>query len=214
METTVLRAFTREESGKGPARRMRQRGLAPAVFYGPKAESIPISIQAADFLKIIREGQENKFIKLQIESSGTVTEKLSMIKDFQLEPVSRRMLHADFYEISMDHKLTLEVPIHFAGKPAGVDDGGELHLIKRELKISCLPGDLPEFIEVDVAALKIGESLKVQDIVLGENITVLDHGDTAIATVSAAKVTEAATEPTEEGAAEPEVISKKTEEEE
>jgi large subunit ribosomal protein L25 len=208
METNVLKAFTREESGKGPARRLRQKGLAPAVFYGPKAESIPISVQAADFLKIIRDGQENKFIKLLIDNQGKVSEKLSMIKEFQLEPLSRKMLHADFYEISMDHKLTMDVPIHFKGQPVGIEDGGELLHVKRDVKISCLPGDLPEFIEVDISHLKIGDSIKIQDIHCGEHITILDQADTAIAIVSASKVA-AETDKTEEGAAEPALVGKK-----
>jgi len=213
METTTLNAFIRNESGKGPARRLRQKGLAPAVFYGPKAEAIPITISSVDFLKILRDGQENKFIKLMIDDQGKIMEKLSMIKEFQIEPISRKMLHADFYEISMDHKLTMDVPIHFKGQPVGLEDGGELLHIKREIRISCLPGDLPEFIEVDISHLKIGDSIKIQDIPCGEHINVLDHADAPVAIVSAAKVAAAAPEETEEASAEPEVIGKKAKEE-
>ncbi|MBN1662689.1 MAG: 50S ribosomal protein L25/general stress protein Ctc [Deltaproteobacteria bacterium] len=214
METNILNAITRETSGKGPARRLRQKGLIPAVFYGPKAESIPITIQSSDFLKIIRDGEENKFIKLIIDNKGQKLEKLSMIKEFQIEPIDRKMLHADFYEISMDHKLTMDVPVHFKGQPVGVEDGGELMHLRREIRISCLPGDLPEFIEVDVSQLKIGDSIKIQDISFGEHITVMDHTDTAIASVAATRVT---AEPAAEGEAaaeQPEVIGKKDAEKE
>jgi large subunit ribosomal protein L25 len=213
METKTLNAFTRDESGKGPARRLRQKGLTPAVFYGPKSEAIPISIQSSEFLKLLKDGQENKFIKLIIDNKGSSMEKLSMIKEFQIEPISRRMLHADFYEISMDHKLTMEVPIHFKGKPVGLDDGGELFHVKREIKISCLPGDLPEFIEVDISHLKIGDSIKIQDVPCGERITILDQADAAIAIVSAPKIIAEPVVETEEAAAEPEVIGKKAKEE-
>jgi large subunit ribosomal protein L25 len=209
METNILKAVLREESGKGPARRLRQRGFIPAVFYGPKAGSIPISIESADFLKIMKDGDENKFIKLIIEDRGQQIEKLSMIKDFQIEPIDRNMLHADFYEISMDHKLTIEVPIHFKGQPIGVTEGGELLHVKREVKISCLPGDLPEFIEIDISNLKIGDTIKIQDINVGKDITVLDQGDTAIVIVTSVK-TAAEPEKTEETTAEPELVGKKT----
>lgn len=211
METNMLRAFTRDDAGKGPSRKLRQKGLIPAVFYGPQAGSMAIAVQSADLSKLLKDGKENKFIKLSIDKKGKSIEKLSMLKEFQIEPVSRRMLHADFYEVSMDHKLTMDVPIHFKGNPIGVEEeGGELLHVKREIKISCLPGDLPEFIEVDISQLKIGDSVKIQDINCGEHLTVLDPEDTAIVLVTAARIAEAPeTEEPVEGTEEPELVGKK-----
>jgi len=187
MEATELKAFTRKETGKGPARRFRKEGSIPAVFYGRGEEAIHLSVNAAELLKIIRAKKENIFIKLLIEGEKHL-EKLSLIKELQIEPVSRRFYHADFYEVRMDHKLTLDVPLHFAGSPVGVQNGGELQHLKRDLKVSCLPSVLPNFIEIDVTGLEIGDSIKVQDIRVPEGITVLDPGDVSVAMVAVVKV--------------------------
>jgi large subunit ribosomal protein L25 len=188
MEATELKAFTRKETGKGPARRFRKEGLIPAVFYGRGEESILLSLNAAELKKIIKEKKENIFIKLIVEGENQHLEKLSLIKELQIEPVSRRFYHADFYEIRMDRKLMIDVPLHFVGIPAGVQNGGELQHLKRDLKVSCLPTILPDFIEVDVSGLDIGNSIRVQDIKVLEGITVLDPGDVGVAMVAVVKV--------------------------
>jgi len=109
-------------------------------------------VNAADLLKIMKKRKENIFIKLLIEGEEQL-ERLSLIKEMQIEPVSRRVYHADFYEIRMDHKLTIDVPLRFTGTPVGVLNGGDLQHLKRDLKVSCLPTALPDFIEVDVSGL-------------------------------------------------------------
>jgi large subunit ribosomal protein L25 len=187
MEATELKAFTRKETGKGPARRFRKEGLIPAVFYGRDEESLHLSVNAAELLKVIKAKKENIFIKLKIEGEKNL-EKLSLLKELQIEPCSRRFYHADFYEIRMDRKLTLDVPLNFIGIPIGVQNGGELQHLKRDLKVSCLPSVLPEFIEIDVAGLDIGDSIKVQDIRVPEGIAVLDPGDVGVAMVAMVKV--------------------------
>lgn len=187
MEATELKALIRKESGKGPARRLRGKGSIPAIFYARGEVSIPLSVNADDLRKIIREKKENVFIKLLIEGEGQNLEKLSMIKELQIEPLSRKFHHADFYEIRMDQKLTVDVPIRFVGMPVGVEMGGELQHLKRDLKVSCLPGALTDFIEVDVSALEIGHSLKVQDIQTPEGMTILDPGEVGVAMVAVVK---------------------------
>jgi large subunit ribosomal protein L25 len=201
MEATELKATTRKETGKGPARRFRMEGSIPAVFYGRGEEAIPLTVDGAELLKVIKAKKENIFIRLMIEGEKQM-EKLSLIKEVQIEPVSRRFYHVDFYEIRMDHKLTLDVPIHFAGIPVGVQNGGELQHLKRDLKISCLPGVLPDFIEIDVSGLDIGDSIKVQDIKVPEGITVLDPGDVGVAMVAVVKVSVPQAETAAEGEAE------------
>jgi len=187
MEATELKASIRTQSGKGPARRFRKEGFIPAVFYGRGEEAIHLSVNAADLLKIVKKKKENIFIKLHIDGEKPL-EKLSLMKELQIEPVSRRFYHADFFEIRMDRKLTLDVPLRFTGIPVGVTNGGELQHLKRDLKVSCLPDVLPDYIDVDVTGLEIGNSVKVQDIKVPEGIAVLDPGEVGVAMVAVVKV--------------------------
>ncbi len=186
MEINELNALVRKESGKGPARRLRRAGRIPAVFYGPGVEAIPLSVSTTDLLNL-RKKEEQAFIKLIIEDQERKSERLSVLKELQVEPLSRRYVHADFYEISMDHAFTFDVPLHFSGHPQGVEDGGELHLLKRDLKVSGFPGKLPESINVDISGLKIGDSFRVQDLSPIDGVTTLDHEETVLVTVSAPK---------------------------
>lgn len=186
MELNELNAQVREASGKGFSRRLRSAGLIPAVFYGPGKETILLKVSTAD-LTALRKKEENAFIKLIIDDGGSKIEKLSILKELQIEPSKRTLVHADFYEIDMEHKLTFDISLHFSGKPKGVVDGGELHILKRELKVSCLPAMRPEFIAADLSSIQIGGSFKVQDLASIEGVAFVDHGDVSIATVSAVK---------------------------
>ncbi len=186
MEINELNAVVRRSTGKGPARRLRKAGHMPAVFYGRGVEAVPLAVSAAELMNL-RKREEQAFIKLIITDEGGKQEKLSILKELQIEPLSRRYVHADFYEITMDHKFTFDVPVHFSGQPKGVESGGELHLLKRELKISCFPGMRPDAINVDISGLQIGDSLKVQDLPPVEGVTTLDHKDTVLVTVSAVR---------------------------
>ncbi len=211
METMELKAQARQGLGKGPARRLRAEGMIPAVFYGPGTETFSLAVGLRDLRTLLKEREESLFVKLQIDEGGKATERLSMIKEIQMCPSDGGILHVDFYAIRMDHKLTLDIPIHLVGVPVGVTDGGELHHLKRELKISGLPTVLPEYVEIDVSGLKIGDSVKVGDIALVKGIEALDHADIAVAAVAATRAA-AIPEAAEEAPAEPEVISKKAEE--
>ncbi|MHB8908846.1 MAG: 50S ribosomal protein L25/general stress protein Ctc [Syntrophales bacterium] len=203
MEATELKACIRNESGKGPARRFREKGLIPAVFYGRGQDAIHLSVNSADLLKIVKEKKKNIFINLIIEGEKKPLEKLSLMKELQIEPVSRRFYHADFYEIRMDHKLTIDIPLNFVGIPVGVTNGGELQHLKRDLKVSCLPSVLPDHIDLDVSGLDIGNSIKVQDIAVPDGIEVLDPGDVGVAMVAVVKVSVPVAEVAAEEAAAP-----------
>jgi len=197
MEITELKAQVRREKGKGQARRLREEGLIPAVFYGPKVENILLAVKTKELLEL-RKKAENVFVRLILKDEDSVDEKLSILKEVQIEPLTRKILHADFYEINLEHKFTFDVPIHLVGEPVGIAQGGELHHLKRELKISCLPRFRPESLTLDVSGLRIGDSLKVRDVKLPEEVTVLDHEDSVIAAVAAPKVATVEEKPTEE----------------
>ncbi len=214
METMELKARIRRESGKGPGRRLRADGQVPAVFYGAGIESLSLAVNTADLITLLKGKKENAFIKLMIDDEGRTTEKLSIMKELQTRPATREIFHVDFYEIRMDHQLVLDIPIHVVGTPVGVTMGGELHILKRELKVSGLPAAIPEFVEIDVSGLNIGGSVQVKDIPLKEGVEAVDHADVAVASVSATRVQQAGAAEGEEGATkEPEVITKGKEKE-
>jgi large subunit ribosomal protein L25 len=188
MEVTDLAAQVRKEQKKGPARRLRKSGFVPAIFYGRSAENILLAVKNDALVKIHKDKKDHAFIKLIIDDGKKKIEKLSLIKELQVQPLTGKFYHADFYEVDMKHKLTVEVSLRFIGKPIGVDNGGELQHIKRELKVSCLPANLPDHIDVDVAALDIGDSIKVRELTIPEGITVLDLPDSAVASVAIVKI--------------------------
>jgi large subunit ribosomal protein L25 len=193
METITLNAQVRRERKKGPSRRLRAEGLTPAIIYGSQTEPIMLTVSSFDLKKILEKiRKESVFVKLEIEDGKKKTEKLSILKDIQINTLKKRLDHADFYEIRMDADLTIDVPILVTGQAAGVEKGGELSMLKRELKISGLPSILPEMIEVDVSNLEIGDSVKVGDITLKEGVTVLDPEDVVVVTVAITRAAMAA----------------------
>ena len=211
MKTVTLNARMRNDLGKGASRRLRMEGMVPAVFYGYQTEPITLTVNALDLIKIIKqEKTESLFVKLAISDGDTLSEKLSIVKDYQADTVKKSLFHADFYEIRMDQKITFDIPIHFEGVPVGLEKGGELHHNKRDLKVECLPGMLPDFIAVDVTHLNIGDSIHVQDIKIADDITILDSEDAVIAMVVASRITKetAGTEAAETAPAEEEKKAK------
>lgn len=210
MEAFTLNAVSRRETGKGTARRLRMAGYVPAVFYAPHAAAMPLSVKASDLLKLLKKQEENVFVRLIIDSDGRKSEKSSIIKEIQSDPMSQRLNHVDFYEISMDVTAVFDLPVHFTGISKGVENGGELQHVKRELKVSCLPAKLPEFIEADISGLDIGDHLRVCDLRVADGITLLEPQDAVVAVVSATRASLRKTEASvPEEAAEPEVLSRK-----
>jgi len=200
MEVTDLAAQIRKEQKKGPARRFRQKGLIPAIFYGRSAENILLTVKNDELVKLHKEKKDHAFIKLIIDDGGEKKiEKLSLIKELQFQPLTGKFYHADFYEVDMKAKLTFEVALQFVGKAVGVENGGELQHIKRVVKVSCLPAILPDHIEVDVTSLDIGDSVKIKELKLADGISVLDPADAAVVAVAAIKAAKAT--PAEEAAA-------------
>jgi large subunit ribosomal protein L25 len=189
MEVTDLAAQVRKEQKKGPARRLRQKGFVPAIFYGRSAENILLAVKNDELVKLYKDKKNHAFIKLIIDDDGNKKiEKLSLIKELQVQPLTGKFYHADFYEVDIKRKLIIDVSLRFIGKAIGVENGGELQHIKREVKVSCLPLDLPDHIDVDVTNLEIGDSIKIRDLKVPEGITMLDRPDASIASVAVIKV--------------------------
>ncbi|MBW2599289.1 MAG: 50S ribosomal protein L25 [Deltaproteobacteria bacterium] len=200
MKTIALSTQVREGLGKGNSKRLRSEGFVPAIFYGYKTEPVAVKVNTSELIKVlVEEKGETAFVKLGIESGkGGKVEKLSIIKDLQIDTINRKPVHVDFYEIGMDRTLVVNVPIIFSGNPVGVEDGGELQQLKRALKVSGLPSDLPESVEIDVSGLNIGDSIEVKDIAIKDGIQILDPDDVAVASVVPTRVSQVTEEAGEE----------------
>ncbi len=170
MKQQDLNVQTREESGKGASIRLRATGMVPAVFYGSSTNSLSISVDNKELSTILSgEGGRSTFFNLTFEG-GKADNKMGVIKEIQIDPVTDRLIHVDFFELLMDRKMTAMIPVRLTGKAAGVEMGGNLQPIRRELEVSCLPKDLPDFIEIDVTELGLGESIHVDEVKLPEGV--------------------------------------------
>jgi large subunit ribosomal protein L25 len=185
MPQLSLAARLRTDTGKGAARRLRRDNQVPAIFYGPSSQPVMLAVKYLDLQTLLKStDSENVIFQLQIESGQGTESKTVMLKELQADPIKPVYYHADFYEISMDKELTLNVPVHLVNTPAGASKGGILQHVKRDLLVSCLPGNLVEFLEVDVSALDIGDAVHVRDIALPQGMKAADDGDTTIAVVT------------------------------
>jgi len=183
MQRPVLTAEIREGVGKEKAKKLRSKGLIPAIFYGPRAQTIPLVIDSKELAKALRtEAGENVLIDLDIRKGLQSDRKVVMLKDIQVDPLQRATLHTDFYEVAMDEMVTVEVPVHLVGKPEGTKVGGILEQVRRVIEVQCLPGDIPKSIDIDVSALNIGDSIHVQEINV-EKARIISETNFTIATV-------------------------------
>jgi len=158
------------------------------------------------------EAGENVLIDLDIQKGNQSDRKVVMLKDIQIDSLQRTTLHTDFYEVAMDERVTVEVPVHLVGKPEGTKVGGILEQVQRMIQIQCLPGDIPKSFDIDVSPLKIGDSIHVQDIKV-ENAKIISDTNFTIATVVPPVVEEKVVEAVAPEAAEGAEV-KETEEEE
>jgi large subunit ribosomal protein L25 len=161
-----LNATIRKTKGNGPARSLRREGMFPAVLYGPSTQPILLAVNVREFERAVQKGNIRRTIfSLSIQNGGSLN-KPAVIKELQTHPVSGQFLHADFYEIDMNRKLRVRVPIVPRGKAKGEEFGGMMQIIEREIEVLCLPREIPESLELDVADLGIGDALHVKDIPL------------------------------------------------
>ena len=206
MELIELKTNIRTTVGNGPARRLRQAGQIPAVLYGPKTESVLLSVNRNDFDLVLKKGRIGQIIlNLVIQNNGETYNRPAMIKELQVHPVSRKFLHIDFYEIDMDRKITAGIPIVTTGTSVGVERGGILQIIRRELEVQCLPFEVPESIEIDITDLDMGDSVHVEDITLDGEVEFLSESNLTVVTVLTPKIEE---EPEEEEEVEEEEAEK------
>jgi large subunit ribosomal protein L25 len=218
----TLEAVKREGRGKNEANRLRAAGRVPAVVYGTRKEgkapiSVPVAVDPKAVLRILHsDSGANTLINLKLDGG----ESRVMVKEYQLDPVTHALLHADFYQLAMDKAIVVPVPIRIVGEAKGVKlQGGIVDFVTRDIEVECLPTDIPEHIDVDVSDLALHESIRVRDLPQGPKWKAVTEGDTMIVHVVTIKVEEEpvaaeAVAATAATPAEPEVIKKgKTEKE-
>jgi large subunit ribosomal protein L25 len=214
-----LEVHPREERGKNANRRLREQGLVPAVVYGGGKEPMPVQLDRRTLLDLLRSTGDNPIFLLQL--AGTEKSRHAMIREMQVHPVSRRILHIDFQRVLMTEKVKVAVHIELQGTPVGVKvDGGLLDFVTRDLHVTCTPDKIPAKLVVDVSGLHIGQHVEAKEVALPEGVELLDEPGRVIASVAHHKVTEVAAPAAgeeqllESEQAQPEVIKRgKTEEE-
>lgn len=215
MEKVALKATLREGKGKGPARSLRRGGSIPAVIYG-QGGSIPISLDRKELARIINAGGGGALLTVTV--AGAEKDRMAILKDYQLDPIRNELLHADLLEVAMDKVIHINVPVTLVGTSEGVKEGGILQQPTHEISVECLPGNIPEHIEVDITALGIGDSVHVGDLKLPEGVKALTEHETVILTIAAPISAEKLDEILSKEAAlevkEPELVTKPKKEEE
>jgi large subunit ribosomal protein L25 len=221
MEAT-LEAKRRDTIGKNEARRTRREGLVPAVLYGATSdgarEATAIAVNPRALLRILHsESGANTLISLQLAGGGDTR---VLVKEFQLDPVTHEVLHADFYRVAMDRAIQVTIPVIVKGEPKGVkQQGGVLEFIRREIEIECLPGDIPENVEVNVDELMLHQGIRVRELAINPKWKPISDPDMMIVHVIMPKAEEAPAAADAAAAvapaapAEPEVIKKGKKEE-
>ena len=221
----ILEATKRSTKGKNEARRLRAAGKIPAVLYGAQkvGDSLPplaVAVDPKPFLRILHSKSGlNTLITFKVEGEK---DSRVLVRGVQLDPVSHHLLHADFYRVNMDRKITVTVPVQLHGEPRGVKtDGGVLDFVHREIELECLPAEIPNSIDIDVSNLGIGDAIHVRDVATSQAWTPLSDLDMMLVHVVTVKVVEeaapaaaaegaaaVAAPAAAAGAAEPEVIKK------
>jgi len=211
MNEIVVDVKSRGTLGKNPSRRLRHEGLIPAIVYGAKKDPVPVVVDPKKILEILHsESGVNTIFQLGL--SDREARRHVMIKEYQVDPVRGNLIHADFVRIQMDEVIEVDVPVQVTGEAAGVKlDGGILDHVTRQVRVSCLPGDIPEHIVIDVTPLKIGDALRVSDLPKSDKYRILSEADVTLVVVTPPAKEEVAA-PAAEAApaapAEPEVIKK------
>jgi large subunit ribosomal protein L25 len=219
MAEIVVTAKNRDSRGKNAARRIRREGLIPAIVYGGNSENVAVAVDPKALWRVLRsESGRNTILRIDMGDKGAAN---AILKSWQVDPVRENFLHADFYRIAMDVAIRVNVPIAIRGEARGVKvDGGVLELILREVAVECLPGDIPERIEVEVSDLGINEAVRVSELPINAKVKITQDPDQVVVHVVAVKE-EVAPAPgvaapveAEAAPAEPEVLKKGKKEEE
>ncbi len=213
MALVSLKADDRTPGRKGGARRLRRAGKVPAVLYGIGDDPKPLSLDAKELDILLRSHGASSII-LELDIEGEARGKSSaLVKEIQRHTVTGEVLHVDLQRVSAERKLTVDVPIVLVGESKGVKEGGVMETVLRELQVECLPGDMPEKLEIDVSRMEIGDAIHVRDLSLPKT-EILNDPDNVVLTLVPPTVYEEVKveeEAAAEAAEEPELVKKEKE---
>jgi large subunit ribosomal protein L25 len=203
-DTMVIKAHSRNTKGKNAAFSLRDKGLIPAVLYGHNFPPVTLTINAGELAAMLKpvghRTAEHALHKLSIEDRSDIPTKDIMIKEIQRDPITQKVLHVDLYAVRMDEKIIVPVRVNVTGKAPGVQKGGILQLILREIKIKCFPSDIPQAFDVDVSGLDIGQSLHITDMSIPAHLEVHEEPSATVVGVIAPTVAKEEAPAPEEGA--------------
>lgn len=201
MRSIDMTAEVRTTTGTGAAHKTRAGGKVPAVLYGLKENPLHCSLDAKTFSKLLHGSSGGRQL-VNLAVGGDVPSQLALVREIQVHPVTGRVIHVDFLRVDKDKRLKTMIPVHIVGVAAGQALGGTLDVVLREVEVECLPSEIPEFVEINVSHLNVGDSLHVSDLVMPENVRCVTEPGRALASVTAPKVEAAATTAEGEAAAE------------
>jgi len=182
-DTQFLEVERREPGSSNKAKRLRRAGQVPAVLYGGDRESRPIAVNPRSLIEVLRsEHGQNTILALRV---GDGAEQTALIHDYQVDPISRTLLHVDFRRIDMKIEIEVNVPVEVVGEAVGVKiDGGILDMILREVHVKCLPTDIPDHLRVDVSEFNIGDVAQVSDLDVPDGVELLVGLDQTVLTIA------------------------------
>jgi len=187
-QTITITATSREGAGKGVNRKLRAKGLIPAVVYGHHYDAISLCVNATEMDKMFRPGHEDmqdyQLYKLVVNAADS-KETMVVIKDIQRDPIKEKIRHIDFFAVRMDEKIIAPVHVRIMGKAIGVKNGGILRHLLHEIKVKSLPADVPPHIDIDVAAMEIGDSVHVKDLHVPANVQILTDAEAGVVNIMA-----------------------------
>ena len=192
METLEIQVDPREAASKHASRRLGRLGKVPGVLYGPKTQPVLLQLNKKEFSSRVAGLEGSHLVRLK-SGSAALADKVALVKDMQFHPITGDVIHADLYEVDLTAKIQVHVPLHFVGKAAGVVRGGILQPVLREIEVECLPLDIPEFFNVDVSALDIGDSIHIKELPMPEGVTAASESNLALVTVVPPTIEEAPT---------------------
>ena len=190
METIEIQIEPRDAGTKGAVKRLRREGKVPGVFYGPKTTPVLLAVDRKQFSTRVAELEGSHLIRIK-SASPLLAEKVALVKETQLHPVTGAILHADLYEVDLTARIRVNVPLHFVGKAVGVVRGGILQPVVREIEVECLPMDIPEYMNVEVSELDIGDSLHVTNLAMPEGVVAVSEAGLTLVTVVTPSIEEA-----------------------